>query len=111
MHNPSLALKNHSRTNQYMVNEILEATPQQLLIKLYDIAIVNCQQQNMIKTNKAIQELSNALNFDDEGAKEIAIGLLRLYQCCQDQMRKNNFEIVNKILVELRDSWINAFNK
>lgn len=111
MQNPSLAYKNQNRTNQYLVNEVMEATPQQLLIKLYDIAIVNCQKQDMIKTNKAIQELSNALNFNDESAKEVSIGLLRLYQFCQDQMRKNNFDVVKKILLELRDSWINAFNK
>ncbi|QQS35433.1 MAG: flagellar protein FliS [Ignavibacteriales bacterium] len=111
MHNPSLAYKNQSRTNQYLVNEVMEATPQQLLIKLYDIAIVSCQKQDMIRTNKAIQELTNALNFNDDGAKEVSIGLLRLYQFCQDQMRKNNFDVVKKILTELRDSWISAFNK
>lgn len=111
MNNPSLAYRNQNRTNQYLVNEVMEATPQQLLIKLYDIAIVNCQKQDMIRTNNAIQELSNALNFNDESAREVAIGLLRLYQFCQEQMRKNNFDIVKKILTELRDSWINAFNK
>ena len=88
----------------------MEATPQQLLIKVYDFAILNCQRQNLVKTNKAIQELINSLRFDDEPTREIAIGLYKLYQFCQEQMRKQNYEIVYKILVELRESWQKVFN-
>jgi flagellar protein FliS len=98
------------RINQYLVKEIMDASPQQLLIKIYDFAILNCQRHNMVKTNNAIQELINSLNFSDESAREISIGLLRLYQYCQDQMRKKEYEIVYKILAELRNTWRNAFN-
>jgi len=105
--NTSLTQK---RLNQYIVKEIMEATPQQLLIKIYDFAILNSQRKNIEKTNAALQELINSLNFDDEKAREVSIGLLKLYQYCQDQSRKNNFEMVYKILTELRDSWKKAFN-
>ncbi|MBU1097689.1 MAG: flagellar protein FliS [Ignavibacteriae bacterium HGW-Ignavibacteriae-2] len=98
------------RLNQYLVKEIMEASPQQLLIKIYDFAILNCQRRNIIKTNNAIQELINSLNFQDESAREIATGLLRLYQFCQDHMRKNEYELVYKVLTELRDTWRKAFN-
>ncbi len=98
------------RINQYLVKEIMDASPQQLLLKIYDFAILNCQRQDMVKTNNAIQELINSLNFEDESAREISIGLLRLYQFCQEQMRKKEYEIVYKILSELRDTWRNAFN-
>ena len=98
------------RINQYLVKEIMDASPQQLLIKIYDFAILNCQRRNMVKTNNAIQELINSLNFTDDSAREISIGLLRLYQFCQEQMRKKEYEIVYKILTELRDTWRNAFN-
>ncbi|GAB4129154.1 MAG: hypothetical protein Fur0015_02980 [Ignavibacteriales bacterium] len=101
---------NQKRLNQYLVKEIMEATPQQLLLKIYDFAILNVQKKNFQKTNAALQELINSLNFEDEKAKEISVGLFRLYQYCQDQARKNNFDIVYKILSELRDSWKNAFN-
>lgn len=98
------------RINQYLVKEIMDASPQQLLIKIYDFAILNCQRHNLVKTNSAIQELINSLNFEDESAKEISAGLLRLYQYCQEQMRKKEYEIVYKILSELRETWRNAFN-
>ena len=108
MYNSTLSYS-QKRINQYLFKEIMEATPQQLLIKIYDFAILNCQRGNLIKTNNAIQELVNSLNFEDEAAREISIGLLRLYQFCQDQMRKKEFDIVLKILTELRDTWKKAF--
>lgn len=96
------------KSNPYLLNQINNSTPQELIMKVYDFAILNCQKNNMFKTNEAIQVLINALNFNDPAAKEISIGLLKLYQFCQEQMRKNNNKIVLKILTELRDTWNNA---
>ncbi|MCE1188451.1 MAG: flagellar protein FliS [Ignavibacteria bacterium] len=96
--------------NPYLVKEILEASPQKLLIKIYDFALTHCQLHDMVKTNRALDELINSLNFDDEKAKEISIGLLRLYQFCQDQMRKKNYDIVYTILSDLKDAWLTIFN-
>ena len=93
------------RVNQYLNNEINQASPAQLVLKVYDFAILNCQRKNMLKTNEAIQVLINSLNFDLEGAREISVGLLRLYQYCQDLTRKNKFEEAQNILTELRDTW------
>lgn len=98
-----------NRLNQYIVKEILEATPQQLLIKIYDFAIMNCRKNDLAKTNAALQELINSLNFSEQ-CKEISTGLLRLYLFCQDKMRRHENEIVLRILTELRETWINNFN-
>jgi flagellin-specific chaperone FliS len=78
-----LLIKKNNRANAYLAKEILEASPQKLLIKVYDFAIVHCKKGNMDKTNRALQELINALRFDDEKSKDIAIGFLKLYQFCQ----------------------------
>ena len=99
-----------SQLNPYLVKEILEASPQKLLIKIYDFAITNCLLHDMIKTNRALDELINSLNFEDAKAREISTGLLRLYQFCQDQMRKRNYDIVHTILTDLCDSWLTIFN-
>ncbi|MGE5810929.1 MAG: flagellar protein FliS [Ignavibacteria bacterium] len=97
--------------NSYLVKEILEADPKQIILKIYDYAILNCQKQDLAKTTQALQELINALKFDDENVSTISIGLLRLYQYCQDQMRKRNYHIVYKILSDLRSTWISIFNQ
>jgi len=110
MYNTTLAKQNSNRINHYLVKEILEATPQQLLIKIYDFAILNCQRKNLAKTNSALQELINSLRWDGEGVAEISSGLQSLYQYCQDEMRNKNYNIVYKILTELRESWLTAFN-
>ncbi len=103
--------KGNNRANAYLAKEILEATPQKLLIKVYDFAIVNAKKGNMEKANKAIQELISALKYDEEEAKKISIGLLKLYQFCQEQMRKGDNGIVVHILTDLRDAWTTIFNK
>lgn len=102
--------KQQSNLNPYLVKDILEATPQQLVIKLYDFAIVNCKKQDLRRTNNTLQALIDALNFEDESAYEISAGLLRLYKFCQEQMRKGNYSIIIRVLSELRESWVNAFN-
>ncbi len=94
-----------NKTNQYLVNQINISTPQQLIIKVYDFAILHCQKNDMLKTNEALQVLINSLNFNEPSAKEISSGLLKLYQYCQDQMRKQKNQIVIKILTDLRDTW------
>jgi len=98
----------NQRINQYLNNEILSATPEQLIMRIYDFAIVNCQKHNMIKTNDALQVLINALNFDNPAAKEVSMGLMRLYQFCQDQMRKRKYDVVQRVLTELKESWEQA---
>lgn len=102
------AVLNKSKINPYLSNQILNASPEQLFIKVFDFAVVHSEKKDMIKTNNAIQELIGFLRFDDENYKDLAINLIKLYQFCQDQSRKGNFEIVTTILSELRDSWIKA---
>lgn len=95
--------------NPYLVKEIMEASPQKLLLKIYDFAIVQCQLHDMEKTNRALDELINSLNFEDAEAREISIGLMKLYQFCQDRMRKKEYDIVHKILTDLRETWVTVF--
>lgn len=113
MYNSSAAykLKNNNRANPYLANEILNADPQKLLLKVYDFAIAQCQRRNIEKTNKALAELNNALRFDNEEVSEISMGLRRLYEFCQDSMRKKNYDITLQILTGLRATWLEAFKK
>ncbi len=107
----NMAYSNRAKkVNAYLVKDVLDASPQKLLLKVYDFAIANCKRGNLEKTNKALNELINALNFEDENTKEFSTGLLALYKYCQDQMRKRNYDIVAKILTELRHSWLEAFS-
>jgi flagellar protein FliS len=94
-----------NRAKSYVVNNVLEATPEKLIMKIYDFAILKCKARDLEKTNAALNELIYALNYDTEEVGEISIGLLKLYKFCQEQMRKRNYDIVEKILTDLRDTW------
>jgi len=86
----------------------MSLNPVQLLIKVYDFAIVNCKKGDPEKASKAIVELMSALNFDYE---EISLGLFRLYQYCLDRIKKGEFEEAIKILEGLREAWVNTRGK
>ena len=100
----------YNRANAYVANEILDASPQKLIIKIYDFAISQCKNKNLEKTNKALSELIAALRYDGEEVNEISTGLKRLYEFCQDQMRKRNYDTVLQILIDLRESWNKAIS-
>lgn len=102
---------NNNRANAYVVNEIMNATPQQLLIKVYDFAIAQCKRKNIEKTNRALTELISALRYETKDVNEVSLGLKKLYEFCQDQTRKRNFDIVEDILSELKKTWIDAFSR
>jgi flagellar protein FliS len=91
----------------------MSSTQEKLLLKVYDYAITNCRLHNLEKTNKAIRQLISGLKFDDENSEvnNFSIGIYRLYMYCQDQMRKKNYEVVERILTELRESWTQTFKK
>ena len=96
-------------SSAYLANEVLEATPEKLLLKVYDYAIAKSMKGDLENTNKALSLLGGALRFEEGESKEISIGLKRLYDFCQDQMRNKNYELVNNILTELRESWLKIF--
>lgn len=103
--------KTNNRAKAYVTNNILDTTPEKLLIKIYDFAIKGCRTHSLEKTNGALNELIFALNYDTKEVEEVSIGLLKLYKFCQEQMRKKNYDIVEKILTELRESWVNVLKQ
>ena len=96
-----------AKKNNYLYNEIMNLSPVELILKIYDIAIVSCKRKDAERANRALTELIASLNFD---YKDISLGLFKLYYYCQHQIRNGNFEAALEILKELRDTWAKAFN-
>ncbi|RMF61116.1 MAG: flagellar protein FliS [Calditrichaeota bacterium] len=93
--------------NQYQQNVILNATPEELILKLYDLGILSIRRNDFEKANLVLTELISALNFEYQ---EEALGLFKLYRYCQDCLYKGNTKEPIHILSELRETWAKAFN-
>jgi len=105
---PVLKREKKNQFLNYQRNQIMSMNPLQLLIKVYDVAILSCKKRDMEKASKAIVELISALNFDYE---EISLGLFRLYQYCLDRIKQGEFEESIRILEGLRESWTQVRQK
>ena len=87
----------------YQKNQIMSMSPAQLVLKVYDYAILGCKLKDSGKVSKALIELISALKFEHG---EISLGMFRLYQYCMDIVKKNQFDEVMEILSELRNTWL-----
>jgi flagellar protein FliS len=107
--NPQLAYQRRAKASikSYQDNAILSMSPTQLILKVYDIAIISIKKGDSVRANRAIQELINSLDFDHG---EIPQGLFRLYQFCQRSIREKHAEAALPILEDLRSTWAKAFN-
>ncbi len=95
--NPQLALRHYRR------NQILSATPLQLVLMVYDVAIVGCVRRDLAKTTQALNTLIKAL---DMRHGDIPTRLYWLYQYCADQARQGDFDQAARILRELASVWV-----
>ena len=118
------------KAKQYLKTQVQTASPEQLIVMLYDGAIRFCEQAKMnidsnnreqsctliIKAQRIISELLCGLRAENE-AKEIAGNLSGLYQymymglinASVDQDKEKIDEIV-ALLRSLREAWSQAIN-
>ncbi|HEY9186566.1 MAG TPA: flagellar protein FliS [Bacteroidota bacterium] len=93
--------------NGYLKNEVMGLSPTEIILKIYDFAILNLKKKEQQKAMRAITELIVSLNFE---YKDFSIGMYKLYQYCRDQIIHGNYDNALVILEGLRDSWAKAFN-
>jgi flagellin-specific chaperone FliS len=77
----------------------------QLVLMLYEQAIVGCESQDPRRAREAIRELVGGLNLD---YKEIATGLFRLYEYCHWEVQHGRFHSAAEILRRLKQAWEEA---
>ncbi len=94
------------KTNPYLVQKVLTASPEQLIVYIYDAAIVACGRENKVKASQAVQALINSLNFDSD--KSIAVKFFQLYHYILDRINTKNFNEAKALLGELREAWSEA---
>ena len=89
--------------HQYQRQDVLSASPAQLVAKLYDLGILACVNNDRVKLRKILIELISSLNFEEGG--EIAIRLSQIYEFCMRESVTGNLEQISGMLSELRETW------
>jgi len=116
--------------NTYMQNQVQNASPEKILIMLYDGAIRFIRQGRLAldegdkagklqKVSRAINiltELSNTLDFEQGG--EFAENMDSLYWYMIRELTRSNarnepepLDTVEEMLVDLRDAWVQAVDQ
>jgi flagellin-specific chaperone FliS len=96
-----------SAVNVYRREQMLNLSPVEVVLKLYDTAIISCKKNDLDLARKALNELIAGLNFD---YRDISLGLFRLYDYCKLCIRKQDVDEAVNILEDLRGTWAQAFH-
>lgn len=94
--------------NIYLQQQIMTASPEELIKYLYDAGIIACKRRQKSKALEVLQELINSLRFDQDG--DIAMNFYRTYSTITDLIGRNEWDRAIKMLTEIRTSWITAMN-
>lgn len=98
-------VKANVATTAYRQSQVAYASPAEILLQAYDIAISACARGDAQRSTATLVELINSLDFE---YREIAVGLLRLYNYCLDLIKKDRFTEARDILADLRSTWAQA---
>ncbi len=99
--------RNNNKPNQYLVQKIMTASPDQLVAYIYDTGVTACSQKDADKARRAVQLLVNGLNFD---VKDVPITFYRVYQYLNHLINRNRFNEARAIFQDLKQTWAKAFN-
>ncbi|MGE5314736.1 MAG: flagellar protein FliS [Acidobacteriota bacterium] len=97
----------YALTNKYQQEELLNLSPVQIILKLYDLVLVSCKKDDKKMAIRALNELIVALNFEHA---EMSTGFYRLYEYSKRCVFAGRYIEVINVISELRAAWAQAFN-
>lgn len=93
----------NSHMRQYQHQAIATASPERLVVKLYDLGIAACYRDDRPKVRAVLVELMAALNHERGG--ELAGRLQAIYEYCLNESAMGNLSLVAELLAGLREAW------
>ncbi|TDI83635.1 MAG: flagellar protein FliS [Caldithrix sp.] len=93
------------RENPYLVQQIRTASPEKLILMLYEIGLRSCRAGQREKAARVFVELISALDFD---YKAVAMEYFDLYRYALDQVHSGQFQNAIMVLEGLREVWESA---
>lgn len=96
------AAKYNTKKNPYFKQQFNTASPEKLILMLYDLGIRSCQSNDKAKAAKVLIELISSLNFEYHDA---AMTFFQLYRYALDQVHAQKFDNAQMVLEGIRDAW------
>lgn len=89
--------------NQYQKQAISSASPNELILKLYELGIGACHREDRAKLRAVLVELMSSLNHEEGG--ELAGRLHALYEYCLNESAMGDLDVIREVLEGLREAW------
>ena len=99
------ALAPYAPSSLYREQEIQAMCPEQLVLVTYRLGLKALRKKDRRLAIRVFSELVSGLNFE---AGDIAGQLLVLYDYMLRQVREGRFEVAERMLSELHDTWEKA---
>ena len=99
---------NQNGIGVYRTNQVMGASPGQLVLLLYDHVIRCLGKEDIRGASKGLVELMGSLDLDYQ---EVSGRLFSLYEYCLDLAKKGKYQEASKILTEMRHMWATAIGR
>lgn len=99
---------NQNGIDAYRTNQVMGASPGQLILLLFDHVIRCLQKEDFRGASKGLVELMGSLDLDYQ---DISGRLFSLYEYCLDLVKKGEYEQASQILTEMRKMWATAIGR
>lgn len=96
-----------ARLNSYLTSSVVTLSPGELVLKMYDTALVALLAKDGNRAARVVSGLIDALDFQ---YRDVALGLFRLYRYCMEEIKRGEYEAPTRIMRELRDAWAEALD-
>lgn len=91
------------RMRQYQQQAVRSASPELLILKLYDHGVASCRRNDRAMVRAVLVELASSLDFEQGG--EIAERLSAIYEYCLAESATGDLGTVEELLDGLREAW------
>ena len=89
------------KKNPYLEQKVMTASPEQLIAYVYEVGSASCAQKDADRARKALQVLSQSLNFD---VAETSPVFYNVYRYINHLVNRRRFDEAKKAFDDLRQT-------
>ncbi|MCK5520032.1 MAG: hypothetical protein KAI81_02880 [Candidatus Marinimicrobia bacterium] len=96
-----------NQTNPYLVQKVMTASPEQLVLYVFDAASLACKRKDKDKAMQALQVLIGSLKFDYH---EIATNFYNTYHGIINVINQDKYDLATTMIADIKGTWQEAMN-